>query len=118
MTPATILRDAQADGVMLALSPSGNIKATGDRVAVNRWLSMIREHKAAIIDVLKVRTGDTTAVPMSAKEETAIRAWLAQIEETDPATIAGVIEQSQRDAEARNYFIGRAADLSNQNEGE
>ena len=41
-------------------------------------------------------------------EEAAIRAWLALIEETDPATIAEVICQCQRDADARSYFTGRA----------
>lgn len=45
--------------------------------------------------------------PMTAEEETAIRAWLALIEETDPATIAEVIGQCQRDADARAYFTGR-----------
>ena len=49
------------------------------------------------------------SAPMTASEVTAIRAWLALIEETDPATIAEVIEQCQRDADARAYFTGRAA---------
>ena len=157
MTPAAIIREAQADGVRLALSPTGTIKATGDGAAVNRWLAVIREHKAEIIDVLKVGAGDTAtasrwwlihyldrdslevaccpeathaevlerhpdavaaepftptirqpSVPLTASEETAIRAWLAMIEETDPATIAEVIGQCQRDADARDYFTGRA----------
>jgi hypothetical protein len=47
--------------------------------------------------------------PLTAEEETAIRAWLVLIEETDPATIAEVIGQCQRDADARDYFTGRAA---------
>jgi hypothetical protein len=49
------------------------------------------------------------SAPMTAEEETATRAWLALIEETDPATIAEVIGQCQRDADARDYFTGRAA---------
>ncbi len=49
------------------------------------------------------------SAPMTAEEERAIRAWLALIEETDPATIAEVIGQCQRDADARDYFTGRAA---------
>jgi hypothetical protein len=49
------------------------------------------------------------SAPLTAKEETAIRAWLALIEETDPATIAEVIDQCQLDADARDYFTGRAA---------
>jgi hypothetical protein len=47
--------------------------------------------------------------PLTAEEEAAIRAWLKLIEETDPATIAEVIGQCQRDADARDYFTGRAA---------
>lgn len=49
------------------------------------------------------------SAPLTASEETAIRAWLALIEETDPATIAEVIGQCQRDADVRDYFTGRAA---------
>lgn len=49
------------------------------------------------------------SAPMAVSEETAIRAWLALIEETDPATIAEVIGQCQRDADARDYFTRRAA---------
>ena len=55
----------------------------------------------------KVGAGDTA--PLTASEETAIRAWLVLIEETGPATIAEVIGQCQRDADARDYFTGRAA---------
>lgn len=53
MTPATIIREAQADGVSLALSPSGTIKATGDGAAVSRWVTVIRDFKAEIVTVLK-----------------------------------------------------------------
>jgi len=49
------------------------------------------------------------SAPMTAEEETAIRAWLALIEETDPATIAEVIGQCQWDADVRDYLTGRAA---------
>lgn len=159
MTPATIIREAQVDGVnlTLTLSPAGTIKATGDGAAVNRWLAVIREHKTEIIEALKVGAGDTAtasrwwlihypdrdplemacypdathadilerhpdavaaepftptirqaSAPLIAEEITAIRAWLALIEETDPATIAEVIGQCQRDEDARDYFTWRA----------
>lgn len=52
MNPAAIIRDAQADGVCLVLGKPGTIKATGDGEAVNRWLAVIREHKAGIIEAL------------------------------------------------------------------
>jgi len=47
------------------------------------------------------------SAPLTASEEAAILAWLALIEETDLATIAEVIGQCQRDANARAYFAGR-----------
>ena len=61
MTPATIIQKIRAEGVTLSLSPSGTIKATGDGVAVNRWLGAIREHKAGLVDALKVGAGDTAS---------------------------------------------------------
>ncbi|MDD5403813.1 MAG: hypothetical protein PHZ14_04655 [Sulfuricella sp.] len=79
MTPATIIREAQADGVRLALSPTGNIKATGDGAAVNRWLAVIRERKAEIVDVLKVGAGDTA---------TASRWWRIHYPDRDPLEVA------------------------------
>jgi hypothetical protein len=158
MTPATIIREARADGVRLTLSSSGTIKATGDGTAVNRWLAVIRDRKVEIIGVLKIGAGDAAMVSrwwriyyphrdpvevaccpeathaailkrhpdavaaepftptirqplarMTGDEEMAIRAWLARIEEADSTTIAEVIDQCRQDADARNYFTGRAA---------
>ena len=37
-----------------------------------------------------------------------VRAWLALIEETDPATIAEVMGKCQHDADARDFFLGLA----------
>lgn len=54
-------------------------------------------------------TSRQPSAPLTASEETAIREWLALIEETDPATNAEVIGQCQRDADARDYFTRRAA---------
>jgi len=107
MTPASIIQKAQADGVKLALSPYGTIKARGDGAAVNRWLAVIRESKAEIVEALKGRA----SAPMTAKEERAIRAWLEYIEETDPKIIAEVIDKCQRDDEARPYFLTRAEEV-------
>lgn len=116
MTPATIIREAQAEGVRLTLSPTGTIKATGDGAAVNRWLTVIRKHKAEIIDVLEVSAGETAITsrsgliaPMTAHEETAIRNWWGLIGETDPACISQEIQKCQQDIDARNYFAARAA---------
>ena len=151
MTSTGIIREAQADGVRLALSTSGNIKASGDSAAVNRWMPVIRKHKAEIIDALKTTSRwwrvcccdrppleilypsgasraevlaaypDAQQVqpftpcprrpsrPMSGEEEALLRRWLAQTGETDPAIIAATIDQCQRDAHARHYFINKRA---------
>jgi len=61
MTPAAIIEMATADGVSLALSTSGTIKATGDQVAVNRWLPIFRERKASIIAMLKEAANSETS---------------------------------------------------------
>ena len=164
MTPAAIIKEAMADGVNLALSPAGTIKAAGEGSAVNRWLPLIREEKAGILVALqqavtpapKVGTGDTATAsrwwlihdpdreplevacyppathaeilagrpdaiaaepfepilrrptaPLAADDETAIREWLADIEETDPTIIADVLNQCRTDSDARGYFVGR-----------
>src|SRR5579859_6428304 len=60
MTPAAIIERAMAEGVNLALSDAGTIKATGDSAAVSRWLPAIREHKPGIVTVLQ---GPRRAVP-------------------------------------------------------
>ena len=47
---------------------------------------------------------------MTASQETAVRAWLDRIEETDPATIAEVLDRCRQDVDARAYFLMRAAE--------
>ena len=58
MSPATIIIQATADGVSLALSATGTIKATGEATVVNRWLPLIREHKVDIISELQAAAND------------------------------------------------------------
>ncbi len=72
---------------------------------------MLERHPDAVAAEPFTPTIRQPSAPLTASEETAIRAWLALIEETNPATIAEVIEQCQRDADARDYFTGRAAEL-------
>lgn len=64
---------------------------------------------ASVATVAVASPKEHKAVPLTAEDEKAIRAWLAQIEETCPATIAEVIERCQRDTDARAYFLERAA---------
>lgn len=63
---------------------------------------------ASVASVAVAESPQEQAEPMTSGEETAIRAWLALIEETDPAAITEVIEQCQQKAEARTYFTERA----------
>ncbi|MDP2964024.1 MAG: hypothetical protein Q8N54_14830 [Sulfurimicrobium sp.] len=53
----------------------------------------------------------TPTAPMPADEESAIRAWLVHIEETDAAIIAVVLNQCRADTEARGYFLRQAGDV-------
>lgn len=48
------------------------------------------------------------SAPFTVVEETAIREWLRQIDEPDPAIIDDVVHRCGIDAPARDYFIGRA----------
>ena len=81
MTPATIIRDAQSEGVRLTLSPTGTLKATGDDKAVRRWLGVIREHKGQLIDALQVGAGDTAH---ETDRGIAYRTWLIHYSDRDP----------------------------------
>lgn len=49
---------------------------------------------------------------MTAAQESAIRSWLAQIDEADGAIIAHVLNRCQCDPDARGYFIRLASDAS------
>ena len=49
MTPGTVIRQAAAQGVWVALSPPDNIKVVGNENAVDSWLPTIREHKPGIL---------------------------------------------------------------------
>ena len=52
MTPAEVIRRASLDGVSLSVSPGGNVKASGNKEALARWLPLIRESKAGVVDLL------------------------------------------------------------------
>jgi hypothetical protein len=53
MTPQAIIEQVNADGVRLALSVGGKIKASGSQGAINRWLQIIQEHKPDIVAALQ-----------------------------------------------------------------
>jgi hypothetical protein len=52
-----------------------------------------------------------STAPMSESEESAIRAWLAHIEETNPDEIADVLDKCRTNSEARAYFLLRAQEI-------
>jgi hypothetical protein len=59
MTPAAIIERAAGDGVQLALSAPGKIKAIGDQATVERWLPIIRANKSDVVAMLTVMTEPT-----------------------------------------------------------
>ncbi len=52
MTPSTIIQLATAEGLKLALSPTGTIKVRGNEETVIRWVPIIREQKSGIVAAL------------------------------------------------------------------
>ena len=99
MTPATIIKQAQADGVMLALSPSGTIKAVGKGEAVTRWLPILRERKAELLDELRAANGtayNTLPDPAAKARRQRVLAMLAE----RPEIRYAVITDTEADPEA------------------
>lgn len=54
MSPIEIIERVTAEGLRLALSPSGSISAKGDQWVIDRWLPAIKHSKVAIIAELQV----------------------------------------------------------------
>jgi hypothetical protein len=48
MSAHTIISEARADGVRLSLTPDGGLLIRGTNADMNRWLPVIREHRAEI----------------------------------------------------------------------
>lgn len=109
MNPESIIREAQADGLSLALTSSGTIKATGEDEAINRWLPEIREHKAEIIQALQ--KPEPGIQQLSDEDEALILAWLKRIGETDVVTIDKVINKCRCGLDVRSYFVRRATEI-------
>jgi len=97
MNPAAIIKGAQADGVLLALSPTGSIMAVGSDEAVCRWLPIIREHKPELLQALR-----------KTPEEREILHWLSRIGETDPVIIRETLAKCRDNPDALRFFLGLA----------
>lgn len=52
MTPATIIAEARADGITVALAPDGGLRFKGPRAATDKWLPVLRQTKPAIVALL------------------------------------------------------------------
>lgn len=64
---------------------------------------------ATVAQVATVAVAKTPA--LAVEEETAIRAWLAHIEETDADIIVAVLHQCRADMKARAYALRRAGEV-------
>lgn len=100
---------ASVASVAVAKSPQGQTAPPVKVSPGDTATAILERHPDAVAAEPFTPTIRRASAPMTASDESAIRAWLALIEETDPATIAEVIGQCQRDADAREYFTGRAA---------
>ena len=64
LNPETILQRSTAEGVTLALTATGLIRATGDKLAVSRWTPLIRANKPGIVAILQA-VNDVEAIDRS-----------------------------------------------------
>lgn len=51
-TAADLLRAARADGLAVSATPDGNLRVRGPRAAIGRWAPLLRERKAAMLELL------------------------------------------------------------------
>ncbi len=68
-------------------------------------------HKGAKAGTVANVASVAVANQLLAEEETAIRAWLAHIEEADPATIADVLAKCAANPDARAYCLEQARQI-------
>lgn len=52
MSAATLIHEAEKDGLRFALTPSRTVKLTGPKDAAEKWAPRLREHKAEIVESL------------------------------------------------------------------
>ncbi len=94
---ADILLAISAAGVELAIGESGNLKVTGDRIEIDRWLPEIRAHKPELLELLS----GTEPPPLSADDNETIREAIeerAAIREFDAGESREVAEREARAA--------------------
>lgn len=87
MNATEIIEQAATEGVILELSQTGAIKATGDQSLVDKWLPIIRDYKPAIVCELQREIRRIRVVDMLEGKHFAL---LVDDDATDPviATVA------------------------------
>ncbi|MQM32103.1 MAG: hypothetical protein CRU78_16970 [Candidatus Accumulibacter phosphatis] len=93
MNATEIIEKVTREGVVLALSPTGTITATGDEQVVDRWLPTIRDNKPGIVRELE-REGRRTKVLAMLGADPGLR-YAVHVEDasTDPVLVAVGIRQ-------------------------
>lgn len=87
MSPADIIQLVTSDGVLLAISPSGDISAKGERATIDRWLPTLQKSKAAILVELGLCQRRINVLSML-REKPSIRYALEVIDpSSDPVTV-------------------------------
>jgi hypothetical protein len=81
MKTVEIIEKATADGVSLVLSPTGKIMATGDQLAVDKWLLTIRRNKPDILLELLREQRHTTVRALLVDQPYAV---MVEDDSTDP----------------------------------
>jgi hypothetical protein len=89
MSAATLIERARVAGVTLAVSEAGTLRVVGDRVAVERWLPVLRANKAGIVKLLSEPAPNPPGSDSEAFEErAAIREYDAGYERRDAELLA------------------------------
>ena len=65
MSAATLIREAEKDGLRFALTPSRTVKLTGPKDAAEKWAPRLREHKAEIVESLVALSAHTAFAEQS-----------------------------------------------------
>lgn len=81
------------------------------QVATATPATLATQETASAETVAQVATVAVAKLALTAEEETAIRGWLAHIEETDADIITEVLNQCRNNVEARAYFLRRADEV-------
>jgi hypothetical protein len=97
MNLQTLINDCHKSGVSLQFN-KGLLKLNGEPEKVKTAAIRLRPYKAELVKRFR--------------DDVAIQAWLAYINETDPQIIADVIKQCHDDKEANEYFLGRAGEVN------